>query len=364
MGGMVRLVDKKPPIKKFLAVGIIFLFVGTCIIPAMAHPRAPSNQSSRGTTITVDDDGDGDYTSIRDAVNHSNPGDIIEVYSGMYFEGEQILMNIPEITLKGVPYELGGGNDTGEPLIQCSRVILWITADNTTITGFRMEKVVGQGAMIDVDSVNGCLLANNTMQNDTVFPNTGIDCFNAMNVQIINNIIKNIDGDGIFFEQCNKAYVCGNRISNSEYGIYIDSSESINITQNKIDGCVGGIRLSTSNTTSLYLNNLESNSIGLTLVLSGKNSIKHNNFMNNSQRDVVLIAGKYILVQPWETVQNSWIENYWSTRSKIGPKVIPGVIFLLIVLLPVFQFIIPIEIPLPLFQFDRHPAQEPYDIGV
>ena len=349
-------------VRKCLAGGIILLFVGTCVIPAMAQNRATSNQPSRKTTITVDDDGDGDYTSIKDAVNHSNPGDIIEVYSGTYLEGEKIIMNIPEITLNGVPYELGGGNGTGKPLIQCSYLIFWVTADETTISGFIMQKEIGQGDLIDVDSVNGCLISNNTIQNGTEYPNTGIDCFNSTSVQIINNIIKNIDGDGIFFEGSNNACICGNSISNSECGIFIDSSVSINITKNMIDGCDVGIRLGSSDNNTLYLNNLESNSIGLALILSGKNIIQHNNFINNSQRDAVLIAVKVIITQGWESVQNSWIENYWIDWSKIGPKIIPGVILLLIVLIPVFQVIFPIGIPLPLFQFDRHPAQEPYDI--
>jgi parallel beta-helix repeat protein len=355
--------DKNPLIRKGLAVGIILLFVGTCVIPAMAQNRATSNQLSRGTTITVDDDGDGDYTSIKDAVNHSNPGDIIEVYSGTYLEGEKIIMNIPEITLNGIPYELGGGNGTGGPLIQCSYVIFWVTADKTTISGFIMQKEIGQGDLIDVDSVNGCLISNNTIQNGTEYPNTGIDCFNSTSVQIINNIIKNIDGDGIFFEESDNACICGNSISNSECGIFIDSSESINITKNMIDGCDVGIRLGSSYNMTLYLNNLESNSIGLTLELSGKNNIKHNNFINNS-RDAGWLAVKIPITQRWKSIRNQWIDNYWNDWIKKGPKMIPGVIFILIGIIPGVEIFLPIGIPLLLFQFDWHPAQEPYDIPV
>jgi parallel beta-helix repeat protein len=349
--------------KNILTVGLILLIIGTSMIPAMAENKALSTQPSGRITITVDDDGDGDYTSIRDALNHSHPGDIIEVYSGTYYEGEQVIMSIPEITLNGVPNELGSGNGTGKPFIQCTWQIIWIVADKITISGFIMQKDIGQGGLIDVDSVNECLISNNTMHNGTEYPNTGIDCFNVTNVHILNNVITNIDGNGIFFEGCHNASISGNSINNSDCGIFIDSSESVNITKNMIDACDVGIRLSSSDNNTLYLNNLESNSIGLSVILSGKNSIKHNNFINNSQRDTILLAGKDIITQPWESVQNSWIENYWSDWAKIGPKIIPGAIFLLIVLIPVFQLIIPIGIPLPLFQFDRHPAQEPYDIS-
>jgi parallel beta-helix repeat protein len=352
--------DKKPLIGKYLAVGLILLLIGTGIIPS-----ATSVLTNYKNIITVDDEpGDADFTSIKEAVDSSSPGDTIEVYSGTYPE-QEIQINKENITLLGISHELGEGNDSGKPFIKGNGTdpAIWVIADKTTVSGFIMQKVLGQGDLIDVDSVNGCLISNNTIQNGTEYLNTGIDCFNSTSVQIIDNIIMNIDGDGIYFEESNNACICGNSISDSERGIYIGSSESFNITKNKIDGCDVGIRLDTSDNNTLYLNNLESNSIGLALVLSGKNIIKHNNFINNSQRNAVLIAGKVIIIQRWESVQNSWIENYWSDWSKIGPKIIPGVIFLLIVLIPVFQFILPIEIPLPLFQFDRHPAQEPYDIG-
>ena len=52
--------------RKCLAVGIILLFIGTCIIPS-----ATSQQPLSRNIITVDDEpGLADYTSIRDALNH------------------------------------------------------------------------------------------------------------------------------------------------------------------------------------------------------------------------------------------------------------------------------------------------------
>jgi parallel beta-helix repeat protein len=345
---------------KILSIGIIFLIFGIAFTP---HVQPKLTQLKN--IITVDDEpGDADFTSIKEAVDSSIPGDTIEVYSGTYFE-YKIQITKENIILQGISHELGEGNDSGKPFIKGNEIdsAIWVTADKATVSGFIIQKELGQGDLIDVDSVDGCLISNNTIQNGTEHPNTGIDCFNLTNIQISDNIIKNIDGDGIFFEECDTACICGNSISNSEYGIFIDSSESINITKNKIDGCDRGIRLQKSNNITLYLNNLENNSNGLNLILSGKTIIKHNNFINNSQRDAVLSAEKIIIIQRWESIQNSWIENYWSDKIKIGPKMIFGVVFLLIVIIPVFQFIVPIGIPLPLFQFDQHPALEPYDIG-
>ena len=68
-------------------------------------------------TITVDDEpGDADFTSIKEALNYSSPGDTIEVYSGTYFEqGIHIVKD--NITLVGIAHELGGGGDSGKPFI-------------------------------------------------------------------------------------------------------------------------------------------------------------------------------------------------------------------------------------------------------
>jgi len=348
--------------RKWLAIGIILLFIGAGIIPS-----ALSKQTHGKNIIKVDDDGDGDYTSIKDAVNNSNPGDIIEVYSGTYFEDE-ILINKPNITLKGVPYELGGGNDTGKPVIIRGGFmqIIQVEADNITISGFIMQdnnserNVLYQGHFIDVYSANGCLISNNTIQNGTNY-SVGIDFSYTTNAQIIDNIINNMDWNGISFKSSNNASVVSNIIINSEIGIYIESSEAINVTKNKINGCTTGITLSKGHNNTIYLNNIENNSFGISIEISTKNIIKHNNFINNS-RNTGWVLVKIPIFQRWSSIFNSWIENYWGDWIKIGPKIIPGLVFILIGWIPGGELILPIVIPLPLIQLDRHPAKEPYNI--
>ena len=63
--------------------------------------------------ITVDDEGDGDFISIQNALNEVNPGDTIYVYSGQY--NETLLVNTENIVLEGLNYELGSGNDDDFP---------------------------------------------------------------------------------------------------------------------------------------------------------------------------------------------------------------------------------------------------------
>lgn len=70
--------------------------------------------------LTVDDEGDGDYTSIAEAVATANPGDTIEVYSGDYYECN-ITIYASGLTLKGMARELGSGTDTGKPSVHGGR---------------------------------------------------------------------------------------------------------------------------------------------------------------------------------------------------------------------------------------------------
>jgi hypothetical protein len=64
--------------RKGLVVGIIVLFIFS------AFTKMVFGQTNEdGNIIIVDDEGDGDYTSIKEVVNHANPSDTIEVYSGI-----------------------------------------------------------------------------------------------------------------------------------------------------------------------------------------------------------------------------------------------------------------------------------------
>ena len=72
------------------------------------------------------------------------------------------------------------------------------------------------------------------------------------------------------------------------------------------------------------------------------NTIIKNNIFNN-YRDVIINS----------SFVNSWVNNYWDNYLGFGPKIIVGWIYL-----PLKR-----EIIIPWFNFDWHPAKEPYDVG-
>ena len=64
-------------LRKGFAVGIILLFIGTCIIPSNAQDTEKQSSTSRGSWLYVGGSGPGNYKSIQSAINDADPDDIL-----------------------------------------------------------------------------------------------------------------------------------------------------------------------------------------------------------------------------------------------------------------------------------------------
>ncbi len=80
--------------RKWLAIGIILLFVGTCIIPATAQDTEELQPSSRGNWLYVGGSGPGNYTKIQDAIDNASDGDSVFVL--MVFIKKAVLLLLIE----------------------------------------------------------------------------------------------------------------------------------------------------------------------------------------------------------------------------------------------------------------------------
>lgn len=67
------------------------------------------------------------------------------------------------------------------------------------------------------------------------------------------------------------------------------------------------------------------------------------------------------MLQHFLYYKQNWSSNYWDNWNREIPRPIIGVWKSFILLLRPIRLFIPIG-PFPTFQFDWHPAQEPYDI--
>ena len=320
-------------INKILAIGIIFLFLGASI--AVANLK----QSS---VIIVDDEGDGDYTSIKEAVNNANPGDTIEVYSGTYYECG-IEIHTENVTLKGIPYELGSGGDTGKPFINGGGkdiVIEYMMTEGVLVTGFRMENGGGSSHdMVTIYKSKNCIFSNNDIKNTVLVL---IFSKGSTNIQILHNNISQCQiRQGINFHDCSYFTITDNVITDVTTGILLWDSNNNTITGNKIMRCSRfGIDVAGSNN-KIIGNHLEDNSIGVQ-IYEFFNSVKRNNFINNE------VHSQFIYSKPiFQRFTNIWFRNYWD-KPRLLPYPIRGGLFIL----------------LPTIQFDWRPALKPYDIGL
>ncbi len=223
--------------EKIISTLIIMLLIATATVASGTINIKKTSFTGQKTflnTIKVDNEGDGDYTTIQNAINNAQIEDIIEVYSGTYFEHVNINKTL---TLLGKDTELGSGSDTGIPIIDGSNTL-------------------------DVVEVK----ANAVTINKFVIRNSGID-ESAIDLQ-------NSDNSNIF----------GNTLINSDDGIKIkDSSNNNNIYRNIIKNNDNGIDIRDSNNNQIYENNIENNNDGIDIrVTSTNNHIFHNNFINNN----------------------------------------------------------------------------------
>ena len=148
-------------------------------------------------TLTVNASGGADYTRIQDAINNSNNGDTILVYSGTY--SEDVNVN-KQLILKGV--DTGGG----KPVIYSRGNVIKLRAGDSTLEGF---KATGARAIY-----NAGIVVNSN-----------------------NNIIRNNDAFynfwGIYLSYSSNNTLSGNSASgNSIYGISLDSSSNNILSDN------------------------------------------------------------------------------------------------------------------------------------
>ena len=237
--------DKKPLIREWLVLGIILIFLGTCIVPATAQNI--EKQSSRGIWLYVGGSGLGNYTRIQDAVDNASNGDTIFVYNGTYHENVLVSKSLTIIGENKVGTIIdGNGGENG----------MNITAVFVTIIGFTIENTKMAGVRVN---------ANNSM--------------------ISGNIIKDFSTYGIWFDFCD-AHTASNNILMSGLAIGIDllfSNHNV-ITNNTILLTIGGggISLYTSSNNTVQSNHIDKGNCPIAF------SSNNNSWLNNSMKQSLM----------------------------------------------------------------------------
>jgi len=343
-----------------LGVNIGSTFAGDVDVKTI--PSSNSITATTGNIITVDDEpGDADFTSIKEAVNYSSPGDSIEVYSGTYPE-DGILLTKENVNLLGISHELGEGNDSGKPFIKGNGFdsVIIVEASHVIVSNFTIEnpetETLNFTCGIFVERHPG-YEQNNITISDCIITNSahaGIYVsYTRDNIRIIDNHISHCFLDGInimSYSPISSFIISGNVITDCREGIDFMSDHQ-NVSGNRIRRCRFGIYFG-GNNNILYGNDIENCTAGIQYGGDG-NIITKNNFKNYSRNGFWFYK---LFLYP---VKNRWIGNYWDTRSGIGPKKILGAS---VVGWRLLYFHVQLLIPIPWFEFDWKPAKEPYDI--
>jgi hypothetical protein len=340
--------------RKWLAIGIILLFVGTCIIPAIAQETEKTQSTSKGNWLYVGGSGPGNYTRIYYALLNAHDGDTIFVYNGFYHESVFIEM---ELTLIG--------EDKNNTIIEGA---IRNVANHVTITGFTVQN--DSGILINTrDVLNPSPVQYVSIHNMIVKDNIyGLKLYTVDACEFHDNILMKNKESGIWIiGHTGHNSFHNNTITNNPIGIYFHIVES--------------------GTNIFEYNDIRTNEVGIELYfkysVDAINIFQSNNFIKNkravrsfSSMKLSDVMSNPSMLQPQET----WDANYWdawkiplprpicsltsfylkapdTTSSTINTRIIPMVTprdFLDGERLDFGRF--------PSIYFDRNPAQEPYDI--
>jgi len=350
-------------LKKLFVYTILFLLIGTALFPP-----ALSTPVSGKHIITVDDEpGDADYISIGAALNESQSGDTIEVFSGTYIE-QNLAIRQNETRLIGISHELGQGNDTGQPVIlgDGNESVLWVKASHVVVSNFRVEMIHPHSW----SSVSGMYLGMGeyTLQNHITVSNMtiancteGIACNVILDVNITNNDVSHCLDYGIViglsFTKDRGVSCVNNSVSACKNGGIVISGKRIYVMDNIVWGCPIGVKNYQGESDYITRNAIKNCNVSVYLNGGYDNSITQNNFINYSKtsRWWDRPQGIFLRIGP----RDVWRNNYWDTWLGKGPQPIPGTKELTIWwLLPPYGLTFPIK----WLEFDLHPAHQPFTI--
>jgi len=263
-------------IRKGLAVGIILLFVGTCIIPAIAHETEKPSSTTRGQWLYVGGSGPGNYTRIQDAIDNASDGDTILVYSGTYNESLAINKSL---------YLIGIGN----PLIHSTvSTSVMVTANGCSLSNFSFRtdgSLWGIRLFSNNNSIINCSVLESTRDLDLVSSSNNIISNNhfcggwigivlsgsSNNTIINNNVHSHVYGEIRLEDESHNNFVYNNEFSYSDIteGIVNEGGSSNNILSgnNVSSNRHGGIKIVSGENLTMVGNRLTNNGLLLNVPL-------------------------------------------------------------------------------------------------
>jgi parallel beta-helix repeat protein len=351
----------------------LFLLLFVLIIPSISSAIITNQNISQSNTYSVDISGNGDFTSIQDAINSASNGDTIVVRQGEYHE--QIIID-KSLTLTGENKE--------NTIIKgiAKKDVIYITAEQVSISNIQVCNSGKSGRDAGIETIaNRTSITNTIIKNSTI----GIFLFHSSNNIIKDNILINNKDYGLhlFYSYFNT--ITQNIVSNNRWGMLFvygqgNSVSENQIAENKIHG-IWLLRGSVYNTftenliqynknkgihiqlfcfnNSFINNQISNNGEGMRIGSHwscDNNLIQHNNILDNEGYGIILadslntrvIENNFInntIHAYFKDCENSyWNQNYWG-KSINSALLIKGK-----------------KNNLPWFNIDWNPASNPHEI--
>lgn len=282
--------------KRVQSICIIFLLMFAITV----------TQAGAGT-ITVDKNGGGNYSSIQEAIDNAQNGDIILVNPGVYQENVAV---DKELTILSNSISSGAQNNRVYVIgIDPEGQVFSVNANNVTINGFYVSggyygTTDSEDIGILLTGVNNCSLNDNVLvmnnisiglydthgssigNNSIIGLSSGIVLVDSTENKLSYNLaVTNIspDGIGILLNNSTNNTVESNTARSSLLGIYLDVSDGNslvnNIASSNSEGV--GIGFNGSNSNLVINNTAKANKIGLMLDTSERNTISDNAISKN-----------------------------------------------------------------------------------
>jgi len=160
----------------------------------------------RASTLHVGGIGPGNYTTIQEALDAANTGDIVYVYNGTYYEYVTIRKSI---SLIGENRSTTAIHNTVIGLPTISVAASWVNVSGFTVTSDDWSDGISLG------SVNNVSITNNFLADDRY----GITCYLSNDTVISNNIISSNTAEGIFVGACLRLTALDNVMLGNGIGI-------------------------------------------------------------------------------------------------------------------------------------------------
>jgi parallel beta-helix repeat protein len=271
-----------------------------------------------------------EYSTIQEAIDASNPGDIINISKGTYYEHLVITKDRLALVGENASTTIIDGNQTG--------TVIEILKNNVTITGFTIR---GSGLQYEDQGIYVYRSSNHTIVGNIIYNcHVGIRVDDSRNSRIIENTISNNSDSGIILQvNTRNTFINGNNITNNYVGVntlaYADNNT---ISENTImNNGYSGILLNLPQWNRVYENILMFNERGVQFFggrrtayntisdnviaqnkygidfwdnSSSHNIIYHNDIINNTYQ-------LYLETPPGNLAGNLWNNtakegNYWS----------------------------------------------------